>query len=107
MLRTWLNQAGVDPDQALNVLVAAGEALTNSIEHGHRHGPEGLVRLQATAFGDSLRVTVVDAGSWKTPQPTANPHRGRGIALMRGLMQSVEISPGEDGTTVAMQMRIA
>jgi len=106
-LRSWLDRAGVGPDQAVNVLVAAGEALANAIEHGHRHQPGGAVRLQAMALGDSLRVTVADAGSWKTPQPAANPHRGRGITLMRGLMQDVEISPGADGTTVAMYMRIA
>jgi anti-sigma regulatory factor (Ser/Thr protein kinase) len=88
------------------VLVATGEALANSIEHGHRHDPEGLVRLQATVLGDSLQLTIVDAGSWKTPQPAANPHRGRGIALMRGLMHEVEITPGAEGTTVAMNVRI-
>jgi anti-sigma regulatory factor (Ser/Thr protein kinase) len=59
------------------------------------------------ALGDSLRLTVTDAGSWKAPQPADNPHRGRGIMLMRGLMSDVEISPGADGTTVAMNMRIA
>jgi len=63
--------------------------------------------MQAMALGDSLRVTVVDTGSWKPPQLATNPHRGRGITLMRGLMQDVEISPGIDGTTVAMHMRIA
>jgi PAS domain S-box-containing protein len=105
-LRSWLTQAGVDRDQAVNVLVATGEALANSIEHGHRHGPDGLVRLQATVLGDSLQLTIVDAGSWKTPQPAANPHRGRGIALMRGLMHEVEITPGAEGTTVAMNVRI-
>jgi len=107
VLRSWLDRAGVSPDQALNVLVAAGEALANAIEHGHRHQPGGAVRLQAMALGDSVRVTVADDGSWKTPQPAADPHRGRGITLMRGLMQDVEISPGIDGTTVAMHTRIA
>jgi PAS domain S-box-containing protein len=106
-LRRWLTQAGVSQDQAVNVLVATGEALANSIEHGHRDDQEGVVRLHATASGDSLHVTVADAGSWKTPQPAANPDRGRGIMLMRGLMHTVDISPGAEGTTVAMNMRIA
>jgi anti-sigma regulatory factor (Ser/Thr protein kinase) len=106
-LRAWLTLAGVSSDQALNVLVATGEALANAVEHGHRHHPDGVIRLHAMTLGDSLLVTVADAGSWKTPQPTANPHRGRGITLMRALMHDVSISPGVAGTKVEMQMRIA
>ncbi|HET7665006.1 MAG TPA: SpoIIE family protein phosphatase, partial [Mycobacterium sp.] len=106
-LRRWLTRAGVDPDKAVNVLIAAGEALANAIEHGHRGQAAGVVRLRAMVLGDRLRVTVADNGSWKPPQLVANPYRGRGIALMRGLMHDVDISSSADGTTVAMHMRIA
>ena len=41
-LRSWLTRARVDPDQIMNVLIAAGEAVANAIEHGHRHSPEGI-----------------------------------------------------------------
>ncbi len=40
-LRDWLDEAGVSPEQALDVLIAAGEALANAIEHGHRDHPNG------------------------------------------------------------------
>ena len=36
-LRSWLTRARVDPDQTMNVLIAAGEAVANAIEHGHRN----------------------------------------------------------------------
>jgi anti-sigma regulatory factor (Ser/Thr protein kinase) len=62
------------------------------------------VTLRATALADRLHVTVVDTGSWKTPVAAA--HRGRGIALMRGLMHDVTIEPDAGGTTVHMQARI-
>ncbi len=96
-LRTWLKRAGVDADQTLSVLMAAGEAVANAIEHGHRNGP-GTVTLYATALADQVRVTVSDTGSWKTPQQAADSHRGRGITLMRGLMNDVSIKPGTAGT---------
>lgn len=35
-LRTWLARAQVEPRQALDILVAVGEAVTNAIEHGYR-----------------------------------------------------------------------
>ena len=109
-LRGWLTQAGVKPDQTLDVLIATGEAVANAIEHGHRHltkspeGTAGTVTLRATALADRLHVTVVDTGCWKTPVAAA--HRGRGIALMKGLMHDVTIEPDAGGTTVRMQARI-
>nr|WP_055400030.1 MULTISPECIES: SpoIIE family protein phosphatase [unclassified Mycobacterium] len=105
-LRSWLTRTRLDPEQAMNVLVAAGEAVANAIEHGHRDKPEGTVSLGATALGDRVQLTITDTGSWKPPQPASYPHRGRGIALMRGLMHDVTISPDAAGTTVHLSARI-
>jgi anti-sigma regulatory factor (Ser/Thr protein kinase) len=95
----------MDDDQTLKVLIATGEALANAIEHGHRLLTEGNISLRAIALADRVHVTVVDAGSWKPPVAAA--HRGRGIALMRALMQDVTIQQRATGTTVHMQTRIA
>jgi serine phosphatase RsbU (regulator of sigma subunit)/anti-sigma regulatory factor (Ser/Thr protein kinase)/transcriptional regulator with GAF, ATPase, and Fis domain len=105
-LRTWLSQARVDPDQAHDMLVAAGEAVANAIEHGHRDSPEGIITLRATISVDQVQLTVVDTGSWKPPRPDADRHRGRGITLMRALMQDVTIHPDATGTTVHLSARI-
>ncbi|MEU3838796.1 SpoIIE family protein phosphatase [Streptomyces sp. NPDC028635] len=106
-LRSWLDQCELPPNAVQNVLVAAGEACANAIEHGHRHAPGEAVRLRAEALVDTLRVTVADSGQWKVPQPEKNAHRGRGMSLMHALMQQVTVAPGPSGTTVDMQMRIA
>ncbi|MEU1080295.1 SpoIIE family protein phosphatase [Streptomyces sp. NPDC005908] len=106
-LRSWLAQCDLPPNTVQNVLVAAGEACANAIEHGHRNAPGEDVRLRAVALVDTLRVTVADSGRWKVPQPEINAHRGRGMSLMHALMQRVTVSPGPSGTTVDMQMRIA
>ncbi|MFJ7152494.1 SpoIIE family protein phosphatase [Streptomyces sp. NPDC100445] len=106
-LRSWLDQCDLPPHTVQNVLVAAGEACANAIEHGHRHTPGEIVRLRAEAFADNLCLTVADSGRWKAPRPELNAHRGRGVGLMKALMQQVTITPGPSGTTVDMQMRIA
>jgi serine phosphatase RsbU (regulator of sigma subunit)/anti-sigma regulatory factor (Ser/Thr protein kinase) len=106
-LRSWLTRASVDPDQTVNVLIAAGEAVANAIEHGHRHTPEGTISLGAIALVDRVQVTITDTGSWKPRQPAANPHRGRGITLMRALMHDVKINPDTTGTTVHLSARIS
>lgn len=105
-LRRWLTQAGVGAEQAMNVLIAAGEAVANAIEHGHRNRPEGYVTLRATAMVDQLTVSVVDTGEWKAPRTKPDTRRGRGVALMEGLMDRVTIRPGDDGTAVHLNARI-
>jgi PAS domain S-box-containing protein len=105
-LRTWLQQCDVSTRTIQDVLIAAGEACANAIEHGHRHAPGQIVRLRAEALVADLRLTVADTGHWKTLDPEANAHRGRGVGLMHAIMQQVTITPGPTGTTVDMHMRI-
>ena len=105
-LRSWLARVRVDPDQTMSVLVAAGEAVANAIEHGHRDSPEGTISLGATALVDRVQLTVTDTGSWRPPQPANDAHRGRGITVMQGLMHDVTINPGAAGTTVHLSARI-
>ncbi|NEA51495.1 SpoIIE family protein phosphatase [Streptomyces sp. SID10815] len=106
-LRSWLGQCDLPPGTVQSILVAAGEACANAVEHGHRHAPGEIVRLRAEALVDDLHLTIADTGQWKPPQPELNAHRGRGVALMRALMQHVTITPGPSGTIVDMHMRIA
>ncbi|MBW0013677.1 SpoIIE family protein phosphatase, partial [Mycobacterium sp.] len=105
-LRTWLTKARLGPEQTVDVLVAAGEAVANAIEHGHRNTPEGTITVGATALVDQVQLTITDSGEWKPPQPAASVDRGRGIGLMRGLMQGVTIDSRSTGTTVHLSARI-
>ncbi|MEU8632479.1 SpoIIE family protein phosphatase [Amycolatopsis sp. NPDC048633] len=105
-LRSWLSQCQLDTLQAQNVLVAAGEACANAVEHGHRDSPGEIVRLRAEAFADRLHLSVADTGRWKTADASSGRHRGHGIAFMRAMTQNVTITTTADGTTVDMQIRI-
>ncbi len=106
-LRGWLARAGVEPDQIAYLLTAVGEAVANAIEHGYRDEPGGTVSVHATALVDALHVTVVDGGTWKPPRNDPAANRGRGINLMRGLLEDMTIRSTETGTTVHLYARIA
>lgn len=105
-LREWLQRVGVGPKQVVDVLVATGEAVANAIEHGHRDRPHGSVTLLATAHAETVHVTVTDRGVWKVPRALPDPARGRGVALMRLLMDDVTLDHGASGTTVHLFARI-
>lgn len=106
VLRDWLSRAGMAPRQAMNVLIATGEALANGIEHGYRDSSDGTIRLTATALADRVQLAVVDQGSWKPVQPVGDSNRGRGITLMRELMDDVAITRDAAGTAVHLSVRI-
>ena len=106
-MRSWLTQARLGPQQVMDVLIAAGEAVANAIEHGHRQSPAGTINLSATALPNEVQLTITDAGTWRLPPSTPELHRGRGIALMRTLMHNVTIDRGTAGTTVHLSARIA
>ena len=98
--------ADVDPTNAYR---RAGRR-RRSLRQRHRarppRQPRRRIRLRAAATADGLHLTVTDSGRWKTPQPGVDTHRGRGLVLMRALMDAVTVTPGTTGTTIDMQARI-
>jgi PAS domain S-box-containing protein len=104
-LRDWLQRAGVAREQAYDTLIACGEAVANAIEHGHRDCT-GTVTLRATALVDQLRLSVVDTGAWLPPRAVEDISRGRGLTLMRSLMDDFAIHTDDRGTTVTLSARI-
>ena len=105
-LRRWLENCGLSTPLAQDALLAAGEAVANAIEHGHRDHPGQEIRLLAAVTANRLRLTVADSGRWQPPASEQAPYRGKGIALMRAMMDNVSIEPGAAGTTVTMDVRI-
>jgi PAS domain S-box-containing protein len=105
-LRRWLDGCGLSTPLAQDALVAAGEAVANAIEHGHRDNPGQEIRLRATVTANLLRLTVADTGRWLPPGSEPAPYRGKGLSLMRAMMDNVSIDTSAAGTTVTMDVRI-
>jgi anti-sigma regulatory factor (Ser/Thr protein kinase) len=109
-LRSWLAAVGVSGDDAADVLLAIGEAAANAVEHAFAAAAaaaslgELVVELRLGA-GRELTVRVVDTGRWrKVPAPG---DRGRGLPMMRAVMESIEVESGEGGTVVTMRHHLA
>ena len=91
--------------------VAVREALANAIEHGNSGDARRPVRVAAQVDGGVLEVTVVDDGAGfdpsAVPDPRAHEHRlaprGRGLLLMRSLVDEVAFAPGR----VVLRHRLA
>jgi serine/threonine-protein kinase RsbW len=100
----------------LNVPVALTEALSNAILRGNREDPDKRVRVVARVSRFALIVEVTDEGGGFdldacTIDPTTPEHLlgedGRGLFLMRKLMDSVERFAGRPGNVVRLTLRRA
>ncbi len=99
-LRAWLVSHGVEPETRDAVLLACSEAVANSIEHGYRDDPFGMIDVVATVTADAVEVKVADRGTWRGPMTDVS--RGRGLQLIRESMDQV-LFDRSDGTIVTMR----
>ncbi len=99
----WLTTHGVGPDERFDIAVAVSEAAGNAIEHAY--GPHRAhFTVDCRWLDGEVRAVVRDSGRWRTP---GSRGRGRGLEIMRELMDSVQIERGKEGTTITLVKRIA
>ena len=105
-LGRWLRDAGAESDVVEVVQMACHEACSNAIEHGYSFG-DGVLFVDAELEDGRIMLTVRDSGRW-VERPNGPPaYRGNGLPLMKGLMDSVELSHSNgSGTEVRMARRL-
>lgn len=103
--------AHADEVVVADVVVATQEAVTNSLRSGADAGRSVKVSVQLD--GDFVWVEVRDRGcgvpsarAWEA-QPSMETTHGRGLFLMRNLMDVLEISTRPTGSRVRMGKRLA
>jgi anti-sigma regulatory factor (Ser/Thr protein kinase)/putative methionine-R-sulfoxide reductase with GAF domain len=103
VLSRWLRESDASPTEIDEISLATSEACANAIEHAYAPGPASLEVSATVSEGGEAVVCVRDFGSWREPR---GAHRGRGTVLMNGLMDAVDIDPGEGGTVVRMTRKL-
>lgn len=103
---------GFDPGRLrLNLRVGVTEALSNAMLYGNRQDPRKVVRVHAAFTPSEIVVRVTDEGRGfdpsRLPDPTLPQNlwrtRGRGIFLIRQLMDHVEFNAR--GNSIEMRLR--
>jgi anti-sigma regulatory factor (Ser/Thr protein kinase) len=102
LLRRWLRWAEASEQETAEIVTACGEAATNAIEHAGVAGDRPF-EVGGELVGRTVVLTVRDHGAWRSPRAG---DQGRGLSLMRALMDTVEVSPGPDGTRVRLEREL-
>lgn len=103
-LRDWLQGQDIPRASSTDVLLAAGEAVSNAVEHGYAGKAPGPVRVDVRRSEDLLEITVADEGAWR--EEASDPDRGRGFTLMHAVMDEVDVTRGAAGTAVHLRLAV-
>lgn len=99
-------------DAEWDVVLAVGEAATNCVVHGQsKDGSRNLITTRVRALADCVRIELEDDGpgfhadtsTW--PVPNLTSEKGRGIFIMRTLMDGVEYPKVGKGTRCVLTKR--
>ena len=102
LLRRWLASRGATVEETYDILVACQEACANAVEHAYGPGP-AEIELEAVHADGRVSLTVTDRGRWR---PSRGENRGRGLPLMRALMDTVDVRQSPGGTVVVLVKRL-
>jgi serine/threonine-protein kinase RsbW len=103
-------ESGLSEDEVLSIGMAVREAAVNAVLHGNAYDPAKKVTLELKSNSRDLTIAIRDQGKGldvaSIPDPCAPENllkqSGRGIFLMRSLMDEVQISPSQTGTEVKL-----
>jgi anti-sigma regulatory factor (Ser/Thr protein kinase)/putative methionine-R-sulfoxide reductase with GAF domain len=97
-LGRWLQAAGADEDELFDITLSASEAATNAVEHAYG-AREATFTVSCERDGPQVTITIHDSGRWRTTRPIRG---GRGLQIMRSLLDHVEVNSSQEGTSVTM-----
>jgi anti-anti-sigma factor len=98
----WATASGASDEEVHDLVLAVGEAVTNVIQHAYTSSG-GEVEVDASIRQGLAQIVVRDRGQWRLPRPDDG---GRGLLLMRKLVDRVDVVTGPGGTDIRLFHRV-
>ena len=103
-----LTHLGFEEEVADKVCLAVREAVANAVQHGNGLEPEKIAQVVLTIGEEDLEIEIKDEGGGFDPESVPDPlaaenllkPSGRGIFLMRRLVDAVDFAFDDSGATV-------
>jgi anti-sigma regulatory factor (Ser/Thr protein kinase)/anti-anti-sigma regulatory factor len=109
-LAEWLESMRVRDLDHIVVSHAVDELVTNIVEHAYSPGPDAVgpgrltVDAELLPTGD-VQIRFADTGRWR-PQ-SGGTSRGRGLAIVRGMVDRLLVRGAETGTVATVRHRLS
>jgi serine/threonine-protein kinase RsbW len=99
----WLRGHRVRPELIADIVLATSELVDNATEHAYPADRPGPVTLLAHLSRRHLFLEISDTGAWRAPT-TGPSHRGRGLAMLRAVADTVKVEHSDAGTLVSASL---
>lgn len=104
---------GLSEEKYVNLQIALSEALINAIVHGNKENPLKKVHIEINYNENFITIIIKDEGEGfevgDIPDPTNSENifkeHGRGLFIMKSLVDKFECFPGEEGTEIKLTVR--
>ncbi|UCC45109.1 MAG: ATP-binding protein [Candidatus Zixiibacteriota bacterium] len=101
---------GADESIIADIAISVSELVINAISHGNKAVEDTSVKVQIGRNGKDVSITITDQGAGFNPEEIDDPladenllkEAGRGIFIVKSLMDNVEISPADGGTAITI-----
>ncbi len=106
---------GADESVIADVAISVSELVNNAILHGNRSSDVKTVKVTIARNSKDISITVVDEGQGFNPDEIEDPladenllkEAGRGIFIVRSLMDDVDIYEDNGGTAIKITKSIS
>jgi len=110
----FLRKHGTDESVIADIAISVSELVINAISHAGKSSPDKMIVVEVTKTDGEVKISVSDQGPGFNPDEIADPladenllkETGRGIFIVRSLMDTVDIKTSEHGTTVTITKAI-
>ena len=106
----FLRDCGADESVVADIAISVSELVNNAVAYGSRYAPDQPIIITIDKMNSAVTITVSDQGTGFNPDDIADPladenllkEAGRGIFIVRSLMDAVDINASCQGTTVTI-----
>ena len=107
------NVTGFNQEEQDSLAIAVTEMANNAVIHGNQRNPNKKVFVTIEASDSEVRLTIRDEGKGFNPETLSNPldpenllrESGRGVFIVRSLMDEISYDFSSGGTQVTIIKR--
>ncbi|HWR82322.1 MAG TPA: ATP-binding protein [Candidatus Deferrimicrobium sp.] len=113
-VESFLERCGAEQSVIADIAISVSELVNNAVAHGSRSAVNRPVVVSISRSDNVITVTVSDPGAGFNPNNIDDPlsdenllkETGRGIFIVRSLMDTVAVNVTPEGTTVTITKAI-
>lgn len=108
-------RSGLTEDEIDDISIAVTEAVNNAIKHGNKEDSTKSIKIVFEVETDRIKIRIKDEGKGFQLEEVKDPRKnenllkddGRGILIMKALMDEVEVLSGSEGNVLQLVKKIS